>query len=338
MKKLGWFGAGLGVVGMICALAACTAPAADEDTSAGEDNVTRAGSKPMRFVTTTRLQEGEVTFCLTRHPLDTTVVKLSRCSADANTASDADTFQVVTNDPRRSGVFSFDGTKQMVLNVDTKTLSFAAPGACAGSVACVQGGPEGLTYFDPGKQARRGLAAAMAGAGDGDVASGANNALDAHLRVADRSDLEAQAVTKPMNGLAQRCAIANGVDSCGASGKVCRLESVDHCKERCPLAAGPELWRCWETCERPNAPATPYYERLGYCGPKNIQDKCLDGDPNVVACGGSQVWAGGFDCKTHAQLFRCDDGQTCRSFVYAVDGSGQRKSTEQLKRELCKNR
>lgn len=319
----------------IVLLTACAAPSTEE-TNSGESDVTRAGAKAMRFVHTARLQEGDVTFCLTRHPLDKKVVKLSRCTADANTASDADTFQVVTNDPRRTGVFSFDGTKQMLVDVQAKTLSFGLPGSCTGSIACVEGGAEGLTYWDPVKHARRGVAAAMAGNGDDDLASGANNALDAHLRVADRSDLEVQEVTKPMDGLAKRCAIANGVDSCAADGNVCRLESVDHCKERCPLAAGPDLWQCMDACEHPGTSTTPYYERLGYCGPKTIQEKCLDGDPTVVACSGSDAWAGGFDCKTHAELFRCDTGQTCRNFVSAVDANGQRKSTDQLKRELCR--
>ena len=334
MKKLVMLAAAFGVLGMV----ACAAPTEDDPQGSGEDDVTRAGSSAMRFVVEHTLQEGKVTFCLPRHPLDVKVVKLSRCSADANAASDADTFQVVTKDPRRAGVFSYDGTKQMMIDVATKTLTFGTPGKCSGSVACVEGSPDGLVYFDTETKSRRGLASAMAGVGGDDVASGANNALDAHLRVADRSDLTGQAVTKPMSGLAQRCTITNGKDSC-TDGKVCRVESVDHCKERCPLAASAELWQCWDTCENPsNAPASPYYERIGYCGPKNIQDRCLDHDPNVVFCSGSQVWAGGFDCKTSAELFRCGDGQTCKSFVSAVDGAGNRKSVEQLKSELCKSR
>jgi hypothetical protein len=229
----------------------------------------------------------------------------------------------------------------MIVNIETKTLSFGRVGACyAPGTACVEMTDGALTIRDLARRETLTLGAAMAGQLEDALDSGADNARDAHLRFVTQSNLEAQAVTKPMDRIATGCVVdlATHKDSCEGDNKVCRMESVDHCKTRCPIAAGPELWTCLEACDTPGSGVSPYYERFGYCGPKNIVDRCQDHDPDVVACSGSQVWAGGFDCKDMKELFRCDDGQTCRSFVTAVTREGQRKSVEQLKRELCKAR
>ena len=133
--------------------------------------------------------------------------------------------------------------------------------------------------------------------------------------------------------------------SCG-DGKVCRWEGAEQCLSQCGIAAGPYLWACMEACNRPgeafvveeegNGFSFRYtLQRSGFCGTPNsfekFQQRCLDGDENVVACSGSQLFAAGFSCGTHEELFRCDEGFTCRGYVERKPG----ESISVLKTKLC---